>query len=284
MTKATFFDVVADLSMEAFLASLRHFTALYGLPHDIYSDNGTNFVGASAELQRLQEVLEANESKEQISHWAASKGVSWHFSPGRAPHFGSLWEAAVCAMKMTIRKVTGEQKLRHDELTTLLYEASAVLNSRSLAPLDTLAADGIALLTPGHFLIGGPPAALLSKPDIDFKSTYGKRWKLVEHMTINLWKRWRTEYLLLLQRRNKWNLPGMNLRPGDLVLLKDSDTFQRTWPMGHVSAVFKGSDGLVRVADVTIGRKTYKRPIHKLVMFLGEDDVTSPRRDYVQAT
>ena len=68
MTKATFFDVVADLSTEAFLTSLRRFTALYGLPHDIYSDNGTNFVGTSAELQRLQEVLEANESKEQISH------------------------------------------------------------------------------------------------------------------------------------------------------------------------------------------------------------------------
>ena len=67
VTKATFFDVVADLFTEAFLASLRCFTALYGLPHNIYSDNGTNFVGASSELQRLQEVLEANESKEQIS-------------------------------------------------------------------------------------------------------------------------------------------------------------------------------------------------------------------------
>ena len=195
-TKVTFFDVVADLSTESFLASLRRFTALYGLPHDIYSNNGTNFVGASAELQRQQEVLEANESKEQISHWAASKGVSWHFSPGRAPHFGGLWEAAVRAMKMTIRKAIREQKLCHDELTTLLYEASAVLNSRPHTPLDTLAVDGIA--TPGHFLIGGPPAALSSKPDIDFKSTYGKCWKLVEHMTIDLWKRWRTEYLLLL--------------------------------------------------------------------------------------
>ena len=197
MTKAIFFDVVADLSTDAFLASLRRFTALYGLPHDIYSDNGTNFVRASAELQRLQEVLEANESKEQICHWAAIKGVSWHFSPGRAPHFGGLWEAAVRAMKITIRKVIGEKKLRHDELITLLYEASAVLNSRPLALLDTLATDGIAPLTPGHFLIGGPPVALPSKPDVDFKSTYGKHWKLVEYMTIDLWKRWKTEYFLL---------------------------------------------------------------------------------------
>ena len=101
-------------------------------------------------------------------------------------------------MKVTIRKVIGEQKLCHDELTTLLYEASAVLNSRPLAPLHTLAVDRVAPLTPGHFLIGGPPAALPSKSDIDFKSTYDKCWKLVELMTINLWKRWRTEYLLLL--------------------------------------------------------------------------------------
>ena len=47
--------------------------------------------------------------------------------------------------------------------------------------------------------------------------------------------------------------------------------------MGRASSVFKESDGLVRVADVNIGCKTYRHPIHKLVMFLGEDNATSPR-------
>ena len=54
--------------------------------------------------------------------------------------------------------------------------------------------------------------------------------------------------------------------------------------MGRVSAVFKVLDGLVRVADVTIGCKTYRRPLHKLVMFLREDAATSPQGEYVQAT
>ena len=40
--------------------------------------------------------------------------------------------------------------------------------------------------------------------------------------------------------------------------------------MGRVLAVFKGSDSLVRVADVTIGHKTYRCPVHKLVIFLGK--------------
>lgn len=83
-------------------------------------------------------------------------------------------------MKMTLKKVIGDQKLRHDEFTTILYEVAAVLNSRPLALLDTPAADGVAPLTLGHFLIGGPPAALPSEPDITLNMTYRKCWKLVE--------------------------------------------------------------------------------------------------------
>ena len=42
---------------------------------------------------------------------------------------------------------------------------------------------------------------------------------------------------------------------------------------------------LSRVADVTVGCKTsYRRPMHKLVMLLGEDDTISPRGEYIQAT
>ena len=44
--------------------------------------------------------------------------------------------------------------------------------------------------------------------------------------------------------------------------MKDVDLFQRTWPMGRVTAVYEGSDGLVRVVDVTNGKNTYSRPIH----------------------
>ena len=66
--------------------------------------------------------------------------------------------------------------------------------------------------------------------------------------------------------------------------MKDVDLFQRTWPMGRVTAVYEGSNGLVRAVDVTNGKNTYSRPIHKLVKLLGHESNSSPREEYVQVT
>ena len=53
VTKATRLEPVSDLSTRAFVAALRRFVARRGYPSDIYSDNGTNFVGTSRALQEV---------------------------------------------------------------------------------------------------------------------------------------------------------------------------------------------------------------------------------------
>ena len=61
VTKAVFLDFVSDLSTDAFLASLRRFSALYGVPAELHTDNGSNFVVANSELQRLYNLLCSDE-------------------------------------------------------------------------------------------------------------------------------------------------------------------------------------------------------------------------------
>ena len=106
--------------------------------------------------KRLSQLLQSNKTQEILHNWSSNKGISWHFPPSCAPHFGGLWESAVKAMKMILKKVVGKQILRNDEFLTLLYEAAAILHSRPLAPLDSLPPDGVSPLMPGHFTIGGP--------------------------------------------------------------------------------------------------------------------------------
>ncbi|GFV91655.1 integrase catalytic domain-containing protein [Trichonephila clavipes] len=52
-TKAVQLELVSSLSAAAFLSALRRFVSRRGYPSDIYSDNGTNFAGASAYLKDL---------------------------------------------------------------------------------------------------------------------------------------------------------------------------------------------------------------------------------------
>jgi hypothetical protein len=66
-TKAMHLKLVSELSTEAYTASLRRFIARRGLCTNIYSDNGTNFVGAEKELKKI---IFEKESTERISNFA----------------------------------------------------------------------------------------------------------------------------------------------------------------------------------------------------------------------
>ena len=111
--------------------------------------------------------LEERKTQKAISEFCSTQNIQWHFIPEHAPHFGGLWEAAVKSFKIHLRKVAMNVKFTFEELTTLLTQIEAVLNSRPLVPLPS-DDDGIEALTPGHFLIGRP---LESIPDPS--SSYG---------------------------------------------------------------------------------------------------------------
>ena len=56
--KAVHLELVSDLTTEVFIATLRRFISRRGKPSLLWSDNGTNFVGASRQLQELADFLE----------------------------------------------------------------------------------------------------------------------------------------------------------------------------------------------------------------------------------
>ena len=51
--KAVHLEAVSDLTTEAFISTLKRFVARRGLPSVIYSDNGSNFVGANNDIKQL---------------------------------------------------------------------------------------------------------------------------------------------------------------------------------------------------------------------------------------
>ncbi|GJQ79779.1 hypothetical protein Trydic_g19269, partial [Trypoxylus dichotomus] len=93
-TKAVHVELVGNLSTEAFLAALKRFVARRGSISNIYSDNGTQFIGANTELKKLLKQLQTQTQTEQVKAYMAHNGIRWHFIPPRSPHFGGLWEAA----------------------------------------------------------------------------------------------------------------------------------------------------------------------------------------------
>ena len=161
VTRAVHLEIVIELTSKAVLATLNRFTARRGIPAEVFSDNGSNFIGAQAELKKMYQLAQ-DRSSAALIQWASTKSIQWHFSPGRAPHFGGLWEAAVHSMKTLLRITIGEHVLHWDELLTVLTSVEAVMNSRPIAIIDTPPMDRVNPLITGHFLIGTPLSALPS--------------------------------------------------------------------------------------------------------------------------
>lgn len=149
------------------MASLRRFFARRGKSRSLYSDSGTNFVGAKNELGELYSLLNTDEHNKIITSKLADHNIEWHFSPPRTPHFGGIWEAAVKSLKHLLRRTIGETLLTYEELSTYMCEIEAIVNSRPLTPITTYPND-VNALTPGHFLIGEP---LTTIPAWDYTQT-----------------------------------------------------------------------------------------------------------------
>ena len=193
-TKAVHLELVSDLTTEAFLAALKRFESRRGLPLNIHSDNGTNFIGAKNDLSALYRFLASEPTTAAINSYLLSHRVNWHCIPERAPHFGGLWEAAVKSTKHHLRRVVGLQLLDFEEFTTILTQIEACLNSRPLCATTSHSQDGILVLTPWHFLIGRP---LHSYPEttITEQPSLFKRWTLCQAVVHHFWRRWSAEYL-----------------------------------------------------------------------------------------
>ena len=176
-TKLVHIEVVSAASTEAFIAAFKRFAARKGLARDVYSDHGTNFVGARSELLELYNFLNLPSTDSAISDCLLAKKITWHHIPERAPHFGGIWEAVVKSAKHHLKRIVGPIKLTFEELTTTTCCIEACLNSRPYLAQASHDSEGETPLTPGHFLMGRPVMAYPEAPS-DPAMSLRSRWKL----------------------------------------------------------------------------------------------------------
>lgn len=150
-TKAIHLELAFGLSTEAFLDVFKRFAARRGMPREVWSDNGTNFVGTKTEFGRIMDEWGRRLPEDEL----AAFGIAWHFITPAAPHQGGLWEAGVKAVKTHLRKIAGARLFSPFSMYTMLTQIEACLNSRPLTPVSE-DPDDFSVLTPAHFLIGRP--------------------------------------------------------------------------------------------------------------------------------
>ena len=260
-TRALHLEVAQGLDTDSFLLALRRFIARRGRPKCICSDNGTNFVGGERELREA--LSEWNQQK--IHETLSQEDIEWKFNPPTASHMGGAWERLVATVKRALRAVLGKQTVCDDVLHTTVVEVEYAVNSRPLTYVSGANSDPESI-TPNHFLLSGETASASGLPPGVFEDsdTTRKRWRHVQLLTNQVWRRWLREYLPTLISRKKWNKETPSLAVGDVVLVMAEDTPRGYWPLGVVQETYPSADRIVRSVLVRTPTGMYKRPSNKL--------------------
>ncbi|XP_030579763.1 uncharacterized protein LOC115776287 [Archocentrus centrarchus] len=267
VTRAVHLELVSSQSTEHFLLALKRFVARRGLCKVIYSDNARTFKRVDQDLKDLWKNLK----NPQLLEYFSGRGISWKFIAERAAWWGGFWERLVRSVKTCLRKVLGRASLSFEEMTTILTEVEATLNSRPLTFVSNNL-DEPQPLTPAHFLVGKRLTSLPSKQLSAVSGTalnrqeMTRRWRYQQRLMTSFWSGWRKDYLLdLKSAHHSKTLQPTLLKVGDVVLMGDENMPRQTWKLGRVHELFPGRDGKVRSCVVRTSSGTFlRRPVQLL--------------------
>ncbi|XP_064479081.1 uncharacterized protein LOC135392294 [Ornithodoros turicata] len=266
-TRAVHLELVTDLTTKSFVMAFRRFISRRGAPSTIYSDNALTFKKAAQDIKKLWTVVRSTDAQD----FAAKNRISWKFIVERAAWWGGMWERLVRSVKTCLRRVLGRQCLTSEEMTTLLHEVEAVVNSRPLTYLHSTP-DEPSALTPAHLLIGRNLSAL---PEVSAttvvprsnSTVVSRRWIHRQKLADQFWKRWKHEYLLELRSAHQSDPKSRTTRlsQGDVVLVQEDKVPRHMWRLARITQLFRGRDDLVRSCELRLvsGRLT-RRPVQLL--------------------
>ncbi|XP_055614497.1 uncharacterized protein LOC129760849 [Uranotaenia lowii] len=254
--RAVHLEVVHSLTTESCKMAIRRFIVCHGSPLEIYSDNGTNFVGANNDLRTKID-------SEQLAESFTNASTKWIFNPPSAPHMGGAWERLVRSVKVAMASMQTSRNPDEETFVTIVREAQGVVNSRPLTfiPIDSESQEA---LTPNHFImLSSSGVSQTPKKLADQKQALRNNWNQLNVMLDQFWRRWIKEYLPTISRRTKWFQDTPPIEEGDLVVIVN-ETERNGWIRGRVIGLIEAKDGRRRQAAVQTAKGVLTRPVAKL--------------------
>ena len=169
---------------------------------------------------------------------------------------GGIFERMIKSAKRCLKKSIGRASLTYDELSTLVIEIEAVLNSRLLTyvSMDDLEEPSHLLL--GYRVLSLPDPPLSDDPDYgESANDLSRRMKHLLKTSEKFWKRWKKEYLLELSEFHRTSriskgVKGVKetVQEGQFVTVYDEGQPRGLWRVGKIEEVIPGMDGRIRSA------------------------------------
>ena len=252
-SRAVHIETTSKMDTDSFILALRRFLNRRGPVKSIRSDNGGNFVGTDNVYSKELESMDQS----KISKFLSSKEcdwIIWERNPPHTSHAGGVWERMIKSVRNVFDAILKEHsgRLNEEQFRTFMTEAEAIVNSRPLTVHNLNNPDSLPLtcnqLLTQKSKVLMPPPGTFQKNDVYCR----KRWRAVQYLADEFWRRWKKEFLVIQQDRQKWTKVKRNYAVGDVVLVKDDDYPRNQWCTARIVEVCRGDDGLVRSAKIQL--------------------------------
>ena len=147
--RAVYIDIAVDYSTDSFLMAFRRFVCIHGFPRVVFSDNGSQLVRASKDLQDIVSKIDWS----NIQSFGNDCGLTWKFSPPESPWWNGCCEALVKSVKKAIYLSMGNQRVSYSELQTICFESGNLINGRSIGIKQSHLQD-FTYLCPNDLILG----------------------------------------------------------------------------------------------------------------------------------
>ena len=245
------------------------------------SDNATTFVKANRILSDIY-------STKELQNALAMKGITWKFTPTRAPWFGAVYERLIGVLKKEMVKLIGQACLTFYELTIHLSEIEYLINSR---PLVKVGEDEV--VTPNNILTGRSEEedsiliVIETKEVIEEALKAKKDLPKISQQTLQrkncFWKHFQAQYLESIKfSQDTSRKKGCGLMPqkGDLVIMHSHDP-RIKWRKAVVINPIESEDGIVRKCLVkTSTGQTIRATSHLYPLEINVEDCIEFRKDH----
>ena len=252
-TRATHLEILDEMTANSTIKALINCFHLRGIAKEIFSDQGTNYLGAKNTIEKVFDEWNSELIKRELTN----EPIKWVFGAARAPHFQGAAEILIKLTKRAIEAISQRiglavNNITEGDLRCIILEVAAMLNNRPLCdvPIPELGE----LLTPNSFLLMRLSNEL-KVPYWEMKKTdLLSNWKNIKNITQVLWKHWKDHYLPTIMQRKRWKQKEEKLEVGDLVLTIDTDT-SNSWRLARIESISTGSKDQTRQATVIFGKR-----------------------------
>ncbi|XP_065226222.1 uncharacterized protein LOC135849650 isoform X1 [Planococcus citri] len=129
ITRAIHLELLENMTTQEFLLAFRNFIALRTIPKFVISDNAPQFKITKSAFENLwQQIISDND----VIDFCKNNLIEWKLLPEYAPWHGGFYERLIGIVKMSLKKTIFNCIITENQLRTVLYEVTSVINSRSI--------------------------------------------------------------------------------------------------------------------------------------------------------